>query len=188
MLFAKTNMDEFGMGSANAHSAFGAAVNPWTRKYVTDLRPTLRLFQKTDACPRWSQRRVRGGGGERRRRRRRRQRHRRRARLPASYCGARGFKPTYGRVSRWGLVPYCSSLDCPGFLTRTVADAVLMLDATQGRDALDPVTCADARVAALARDVEATPTRRRVEASKSSSHWKTRGRLKRARRRCRVGG
>jgi len=166
VLFAKTNMDEFGMGSANAHSAFGAAVNPWTRKRVndetdeTDETDTRRFFETT---------RVPGGssggsavavasgvavaavgsdtGGS--------------ARLPASYCGVVGFKPTYGRVSRWGLVPYCSSLDCPGFLTRTVADAVLMLDATQGRDALDPATLvADGRVAALARDVEANVARR----------------------------
>ena len=166
VLFAKTNMDEFGMGSANAHSAFGAAVNPWTRKRVndetdeTDETDKRRFFETT---------RVPGGssggsavavasgvavaavgsdtGGS--------------ARLPASYCGVVGFKPTYGRVSRWGLVPYCSSLDCPGFLTRTVADAVLMLDATQGRDALDPATLvADERVAALARDVEANVARR----------------------------
>ena len=166
VLFAKTNMDEFGMGSANAHSAFGAAVNPWTRKRAndetdeTDETDKRRFFETT---------RVPGGssggsavavasgvavaavgsdtGGS--------------ARLPASYCGVVGFKPTYGRVSRWGLVPYCSSLDCPGFLTRTVADAVLMLDATQGRDALDPATLvADGRVAALARDVEANVARR----------------------------
>ena len=173
VLFAKTNMDEFGMGSANAHSAFGAAVNPWTRKYVTD---------ETDETVSKNTMRVPGGssggsavavasgvavaavgsdtGGS--------------ARLPASYCGVVGFKPTYGRVSRWGLVPYCSSLDCPGFLTRTVADAVLMLDATQGRDALDPATLdADERVAALARDVEANVARR-VEASKTEAHTKAR--------------
>ena len=76
-------------------------------------------------------------------------------------------------------MPYCSSLDCPGFLTRTVADAVLMLDATQGRDALDPATLgADERVAALARDVEANVARR-VEASRLKRIQK-RGRLKRA--------
>ena len=166
VLFAKTNMDEFGMGSANAHSAFGAAVNPWTRKRVNDETDETdetdeMLFQKPTRVPGGSS----GGsavavasgvavaavgsdtGGS--------------ARLPASYCGVVGFKPTYGRVSRWGLVPYCSSLDCPGFLTRTVADAVLMLDATQGRDALDPATLvADERVAALARDVEANVARR----------------------------
>ena len=174
VLFAKTNMDEFGMGSANAHSAFGAAVNPWTRKYVTDETDETVSKKQTMRVPGGSS----GGsavavasgvavaavgsdtGGS--------------ARLPASYCGVVGFKPTYGRVSRWGLVPYCSSLDCPGFLTRTVADAVLMLDATQGRDALDPATLdADERVAALARDVEANVARR-VEASKTEAHTKAR--------------
>ena len=177
VLFAKTNMDEFGMGSANAHSAFGAAVNPWTRKYVTDVTD-----ETDETVSKKQTMRVPGGssggsavavasgvavaavgsdtGGS--------------ARLPASYCGVVGFKPTYGRVSRWGLVPYCSSLDCPGFLTRTVADAVLMLDATQGRDALDPATLdADERVAALARDVEANVARR-VEASKTEAHTKAR--------------
>ena len=169
VLFAKTNMDEFGMGSANAHSAFGAAVNPWTRKRVNDETDETDETAETDKRRVFETTRVPGGssggsavavasgvavaavgsdtGGS--------------ARLPASYCGVVGFKPTYGRVSRWGLVPYCSSLDCPGFLTRTVADAVLMLDATQGRDALDPATLvADERVAALARDVEANVARR----------------------------
>jgi aspartyl-tRNA(Asn)/glutamyl-tRNA(Gln) amidotransferase subunit A len=149
-------------------------VNPWTRKYVTDETDETVSKKQTMRVPGGSS----GGsavavasgvavaavgsdtGGS--------------ARLPASYCGVVGFKPTYGRVSRWGLVPYCSSLDCPGFLTRTVADAVLMLDATQGRDALDPATLdADERVAALARDVEANVARR-VEASKTEAHTKAR--------------
>ena len=160
VLFAKTNMDEFGMGSANAHSAFGAAVNPWTRR----RSPSTPDDPDDSREPEPDRDRVPGGssggsavavasgvavaavgsdtGGS--------------VRLPASYCGVVGFKPTYGRVSRWGLVPYCSSLDCPGFLTRTIADATVLLDATQGRDALDPVTLpSDARVAALARAVEA---------------------------------
>ena len=162
LLFAKTNMDEFGMGSANAHSAFGAAVNPWTRRRSPSTPDDPDDSREPEPEP--DRDRVPGGssggsavavasgvavaavgsdtGGS--------------VRLPASYCGVVGFKPTYGRVSRWGLVPYCSSLDCPGFLTRTIADATVLLDATQGRDALDPVTLpSDARVAALARAVEA---------------------------------
>ena len=168
VVFAKTNMDEFGMGSANKHSAFGRAVNPWrlvrrtggrfsdeTDSSETDSSVTDTDAQQTNRAPGGSS----GGsaaavasgvaiaavgsdtGGS--------------VRLPASYCGLVGVKPTYGRVSRWGLVPYCSSLDCPGFLTRTVADAVVLLSATQGKDACDPVTLpADARVDALAKDVE----------------------------------
>ena len=73
-------------------------------------------------------------------------------RLPAAYCGLVGLKPTYGRLSRWGLVPYCSSLDTPGFLTRTVADAVAALRAAQGVDPLDPTTIpADPALERLAR-------------------------------------
>lgn len=152
VLFAKTNMDEFGMGSANDRSAFGAAVNPWTRRVGErdDLNEDS-MNRTPGGSSGGSAVAVASGvavaavgsdtGGS--------------TRLPASYCGVVGFKPTYGRVSRWGLVPYCSSLDCPGFLTRTVSDAAVLLDATQGRDALDPVTLPrDARVAALARAVE----------------------------------
>ena len=73
-------------------------------------------------------------------------------RLPAAYCGLVGLKPTYGRLSRWGLVPYCSSLDVPGFLTRTVPDAVAALRAAQGLDPLDPTTVpADPALERLAR-------------------------------------
>lgn len=182
VLFAKTNMDEFGMGSANAHSAFGRAVNPWR------LRRRNVRFSETDSSETDSEtstervetNRAPGGssggsaiavasgvavaavgsdtGGS--------------VRLPASYCGLVGLKPTYGRVSRWGLVPYCSSLDCPGFLTKTVADAIVLLSATQGKDASDPVTLhADARVDALARDVErdADEATRRALRNASSS-------------------
>ena len=57
-------------------------------------------------------------------------------RLPAAYCGLVGFKPSYGRLSRWGLVAFCSSLDTPGFLTRTVGDAALMFSAAAVRSSL----------------------------------------------------
>ena len=188
VLFAKTNMDEFGMGSANAHSAFGRAVNPWRLRRTVRFRfsETDRDSFETDSIETSTERvetnRAPGGssggsaiavasgvavaavgsdtGGS--------------VRLPASYCGLVGLKPTYGRVSRWGLVPYCSSLDCPGFLTRTVADAIVLLSATQGKDASDPVTLhADARVDALARDVErdADEATRRALSSLSSSSF-----------------
>jgi aspartyl-tRNA(Asn)/glutamyl-tRNA(Gln) amidotransferase subunit A len=163
VLFAKTNMDEFGMGSANLHSAHGPCVSPWMARPARDLHRDVPPDGRPDpsGChldP--SGPRVAGGssggsaaavasgaaivavgsdtGGS--------------VRLPAAYCGLVGLKPTYGRLSRWGLVPYCSSLDVPGFLTRTVPGAVAALRAAQGLDPLDPTTVpADPALERLAR-------------------------------------
>ncbi|CAG8825468.1 24333_t:CDS:2, partial [Gigaspora margarita] len=112
IMIGKTNMDEFGMGSANMYSAFGPAYNPHT--IISDQKDPI------DQEPR-----VAGGssGGS--------------AaavasgmcgsiRLPASYCGVIGFKPSYGQCSRWGLVAYASSLDTVGIITRNVHDAQLI--------------------------------------------------------------
>lgn len=155
VLFAKTNMDEFGMGSEGRHSSFGACLNPWMARHGTSDRG----FPSGDADDAEAGPRVAGGssggsaaavasgaaiaavgsdtGGS--------------VRLPAAYTGLVGLKPSYGRLSRWGLIPYCSSLDCPGFLTKDVADAVAMLRVTQGRDELDATTIAgDERLDRLA--------------------------------------
>ena len=173
VLFAKTNMDEFGMGSANRNSAHGACVSPWraaeeapgsaSESAPSDDEDGGRARARARA-------RVAGGssggsavavasgavplalgsdtGGS--------------VRLPAAYNGLVGLKPSYGRVSRWGLVPYCSSLDCPGFLAASVADVASALDATQGADPLDPTTIdADPRIADLARDLERRADERR---------------------------
>ena len=159
VLFAKTNMDEFGMGSANLHSANGPCVSPWMARPARDVSPDG-LRDPSGPLADHLGPRVPGGssggsaaavasgaaiaavgsdtGGS--------------VRLPAAYCGLVGLKPTYGRLSRWGLVPYCSSLDTPGFLTRTVADAVAALRAAQGVDPLDPTTIpADPALERLAR-------------------------------------
>jgi len=177
VLFCKTNMDEFGMGSANINSAYGACINPWMARPRTAVQSSATGSQAekdgegyplgyTSSTGSQSENfaeeargaRVVGGssggsaaavasgvaiaavgsdtGGS--------------VRLPAAYAGLVGLKPSYGRLSRWGLVPYCSSLDCPGFLTRTVADAAAMLHATQGIDPLDATTIvADARLERL---------------------------------------
>ena len=165
VLFAKTNMDEFGMGSANLHSAHGPCVSPWMARPARDRDRDRDVPPDGDPDPSGchldpSGPRVAGGssggsaaavasgaaivavgsdtGGS--------------VRLPAAYCGLVGLKPTYGRLSRWGLVPYCSSLDVPGFLTRTVPDAVAALRAAQGLDPLDPTTVpADPALERLAR-------------------------------------
>jgi aspartyl-tRNA(Asn)/glutamyl-tRNA(Gln) amidotransferase subunit A len=59
--------------------------------------------------------------------------------MPAAYCGIVGFKPTYGRVSRHGLIAFASSLDTPGFLTHSVVDAALLYDALKGGDIQDGI-------------------------------------------------
>jgi aspartyl-tRNA(Asn)/glutamyl-tRNA(Gln) amidotransferase subunit A len=59
--------------------------------------------------------------------------------MPAAYCGVVGFKPTYGRMSRHGLIAFASSLDTPGFLTHSVLDAALLFDALKGGDIQDGI-------------------------------------------------
>ena len=147
------------MGSTNLHSANGPCVSPWMARPARDVSSDG-LRDPSGPLADHLGPRVPGGssggsaaavasgaaiaavgsdtGGS--------------VRLPAAYCGLVGLKPTYGRLSRWGLVPYCSSLDTPGFLTRTVADAVAALRAAQGVDPLDPTTIpADPALERLAR-------------------------------------
>lgn len=121
VLLGKTNMDEFGMGSDTTHSVFKPTRNPHdvsrtpggssggSAAAVAAGMTPLALGSDT--------------GGS--------------IRQPAAFCGVVGMKPTYGRVSRYGLIAFASSLDTVGPITRTVADNALALQVLSGRDALD---------------------------------------------------
>ncbi len=129
VMLGKTNLDEFAMGSSNITSYFGAVINPWSgpdpAKAARQLVPggssggsscvvAARLAMAATGTD---------TGGS--------------IRQPASLTGTVGIKPTYGRCSRWGIVAFASSLDQAGPMTRTVADAALMLRTMSGFDPKD---------------------------------------------------
>jgi aspartyl-tRNA(Asn)/glutamyl-tRNA(Gln) amidotransferase subunit A len=123
----KTNMDEFAMGSSNENSAYGPVLNPWNSEYVAGgssggsaaavaagLAP---IATGTDT------------GGS--------------IRQPAAFCGLTGIKPSYGRVSRYGMIAYASSLDQAGPMGKTAEDCALVLTAMSSHDPRDSTSLAD---------------------------------------------
>ena len=137
IVIATANMDEFGMGSSGEHCHFGPARNPHDDERVPGGSSSGCAAAIAAGMAPLALGSDTGGS----------------VRQPAALTGTVGFKPSYGRVSRWGLVAFASSLDCVGPMARTVEDAALALEVIGGADPLDS-TCSTRRVEPVADSID----------------------------------